>query len=107
MFAPIDSVPVGVLSYLISASLAFPAYLVCLKEGLDVWGRVLLVVRVASSVHHPLLVGVARVEGRRSVRHHPQDGEVVAGLVALAAALVLVVDDVFADVAVNVLVTGS
>ena len=37
--------------------------------------------------------------------HHPQHGEVVPGLVALAAALVLVVDDVLADVAVDVLVT--
>ena len=39
-----------------------------------------------------------------AVLQHAEDGEVVAGLVALAAPLVLVVDDVLPDVAVNVLV---
>jgi hypothetical protein len=39
-----------------------------------------------------------------AVLHHAEDGEIVACLVALAAALVLVVDDVLADVAVDVLV---
>ncbi len=39
-----------------------------------------------------------------AVLHHAEDGEIVACLVALAAALVLVVDDVLADVTVDVLV---
>jgi hypothetical protein len=39
-----------------------------------------------------------------AVLEHAQYGQVVAGLIAFAAALVLVVDDVLPDVAVNVLV---
>ena len=46
-----------------------------------------------------------RMNSGRSVGHHPEDGQVVAGLVALAASLVFVVDDVFADVAVDVFLT--
>jgi hypothetical protein len=45
------------------------------------------------------------VQGWCSIGHHPEDGEIVAGLVTFSATLVLVVDDVFTDVTVNVFVT--
>ena len=68
--------------------------LVGLKEGLNIRRR------FECLLHH--LVAHA-VKSGRPVGHHPQHGQVVAGLVTFAASLVLVVDDVLADVAVNVL----
>jgi hypothetical protein len=86
-----------------------------------------IVIRIAVRIHvRPVLVLVQEVldagDGRgqdgggggqllqgqhgaaAAVLEHAQHGEVVAGLVAFAAALVLVVDDVLPDVAVDVLV---
>ena len=78
-----------------------PTHFVRLKECLNVWRRVLREHEVVV-----LLSVVGTVESRRAVRHHSEDGEIVAGLIAFSASFVFVIDDIFADVAINVFVTG-
>ena len=73
--------------------------LVVIKEGLDVGG--ITHTRRYLPVVHPVYPRTSVVHPS----HHPEDGEVITGLITLAAALVLVINDVLPDVAVDVLVT--
>ena len=74
--------------------------LIVIKECLYVWG-----VTHARRMHLPV---VHSIYPRTSVvhpSHHPEDGEVISSLIALAAALILVINDVLPDVTVDVFVT--
>lgn len=51
--------------------------------------------------HHFVMTGVQR---RGSIWHHSKDGQIVARLVAFAATFILVIDDVFSDITVDILV---
>ena len=76
-------------------------YLICLKECLNVW----CIIR--TKFHHFVLTWMTRVKGRCTIWHHAKDGQIVARLITLSAAFIFIIDNIFSNITVNVLVTAK
>ena len=92
--------PIKIESFLNLTWVSVYPILIVIKESLDVW-RVTHSWRMHLPIIHPVYPRTSVVHAS----HHAEDGEVVSGLITLAASLILVIYDILPDITVDVLVT--